>query len=72
MIAGLINLVIYLLILGVILALVFWVLQEIPLPQPINRIIRIVVIVIVVLVVIILLLQLVGGGADFRLPRIAQ
>jgi len=62
MIGALINLIIYIMIVAVILALVFWVIQEIPLPEPINRILRITVVVIAALVIILLLLQLLGVG----------
>lgn len=70
MIPALINLIVYLLIVGILLALVFWVCDAIPLPPPINRIVKIVVVVVAALVIILVLLQLVGlGGAG--LPRIA-
>jgi len=73
MIAGLINLIVYLLILGILLALVYWVLDAIPIPQPINRIIKIAIVVVACLVVVILLLQLVGGvSGDLRLPKVTQ
>jgi hypothetical protein len=72
MIAGLINLIIYLLVLGILVWLVIYVVDAIPLPPPINRIVKIAVTVIAALVVILLLLQLVGvGGGDLGLPKIA-
>ena len=34
MIGGLITLIVYLLIIGILVALVFWILQAIPVPEP--------------------------------------
>ena len=70
MIPGLISLIIYLLIIGVLLALAYWVLDAIPIPQPINRIVKIIIVVLAVLVIVMLLLQLVGGGG-VNLPKLA-
>lgn len=72
MVAALINLIVYLLVIGILVALVYWVLDAISIPEPINRIVKIVVVVLVALVVILLLLQLIGAGGDLRLPRIAE
>jgi hypothetical protein len=72
MIPALINLIFYLLILGILVALVFWVLTQLPIPEPINRIIRVAIVVVVVLVVILVLLNVMGGGSDFNLPKIAS
>jgi hypothetical protein len=70
MIPGLINLIIWLLIVGILVALAFWVLTQIPgIPAPIVQIIRVVITVVVVLVIVMLLLQLVGGGPG--LPKLA-
>lgn len=70
MIATLINLIVYLLIVGILLALVYYVLDAIPIPEPINRIVKVVVIVVACLVVILLLLDLIGVGGG-GLPKIA-
>jgi glucan phosphoethanolaminetransferase (alkaline phosphatase superfamily) len=71
MIPALINLIIWLLIVGILVGLVFWVLSEVPgIPEPIVRLIRVVIVVIVVLVVVMLLLQLVGSGGGMNLPKI--
>ena len=72
MIGAFITLIIYLLILGILIALVYYVCDAIPLPAPINRIIKIAVVVIACLIVIILLLNLVGGvGGSLQLPRVS-
>ena len=74
MIAGLINLVIYLLVLGIVAWLVFYVVDAIPLPQPINRIVKLAVTVVIALVVILLLLDLVGvsGVGGVHLPQVGS
>ena len=51
---------IYLLIVFIIIGLVIWVLDDIPVPEPLNRIGKIIAIVIGVLVVIMVLLRLAG------------
>jgi len=63
MIPALINLVFWLLIICILVALAFWVLTQIPgIPTPIVQIIRVALVVIVVLVIVLLLIQMVGGG----------
>lgn len=67
---GLLSFVIYLLILGVILWLVIWVLDQIPgIPEPVIRMVRIVVIVVAVLIVVQMLLNLIGGPSLIQLPK---
>lgn len=70
MIAALINLIVYLLVVGILLALVYYVLDAIPIPEPINRIVKVVIVVIACLVVILLLLQLLGVGGVGGLPKL--
>lgn len=72
MIPALIDLIFWLLILGILVGLAFWVLTQVPIPEPINRILRVVLVVIVVLVIVLLLLQVLGGGTGLDLPRITQ
>lgn len=69
MIHALITLIIYLLILGLVVWLVNYVVDAIPLPEPLGRLAKVAVIVVAVLVVILLLLQVVGQ-ADIGLPKI--
>lgn len=71
MIAGLVNLIVWLLVLGILVALVYYVVDAIPLPAPINRIVKVVVVVLVALAVIMLLMQLIGVGTGLDLPKIA-
>jgi len=70
MIPELINLIVWLLIIGILVALAIWVLGQLGLPEPITRIIYVAVVVLVVLVVVLLLLQLIGGGG-VQLPRLS-
>jgi hypothetical protein len=69
MIPALVSLIVYLLVIGILLALLYWVLDAVPIPQPINRIIKIVVVVLAVLVIVLLLLQMVGGGG-LNVPKL--
>ena len=57
----LIHLLIYLLVVGVIIALIWYVIGAIPIPDPLGRIIKVVVMVVACLIVIVALLGLVGG-----------
>jgi hypothetical protein len=64
-----IELLVYFAVLAIVLILVFYVLQQIPLPEPINKIVMIIVVVIAGIVLISLLLSLSGTGPPLRLPR---
>ena len=61
-IAGLIHLVIYLIIVGIIVWLLLWLIDAVPLPEPFNRVARVIIIVVGVLIVILALLNLVSPG----------
>ena len=58
-----IDLLVYLAIFVIVVVLVWWLLQQIPLPEPIGKIITIVFVVIAAVVLIGLLLNLSGGAA---------
>jgi len=64
---NLITLLIYLIIVGVIIGLVYYIVDALPIPDPLGRIIKIVVMVIGCLIVILTLLQLVGIGPGLSL-----
>jgi uncharacterized protein YhhL (DUF1145 family) len=70
MISLLVNLIIYLLVVGILYWLVVYVVDAIPIPQPANRVIKIVLTVLVALVIILLLLQLFGAATNIRLPEL--
>ena len=60
MIGGLIHLVIMIIVLGLILWLLLYVIDAVPLPEPFHRVARIAVTVIGVLILILLLLNFAG------------
>lgn len=64
-----ITLLVYLLIILIVMALGWWILQQIPLPEPIANIARVVFVVICCIVLIVLLLQMVGAGPGLGLLR---
>lgn len=71
MIPALVNLIVWLLIVGILLALVYWVLDAIPIPEPLNRIAKVVVVVVAALVLILLLLQLVDISTGVDVPKLS-
>ena len=71
MIASLIYLVIYLFVVGVIIWLLHYLVNAIPLEEPFRRVANIVIIVIGVLIVILLLLNFVGA-IDGGMPRLTR
>ena len=68
MIGQLVNLLIYLVVLGLIAGLVYYVVDAVPIPQPFGKLIKVAVLVICVLIVILLLLQLAGLAPLGPLP----
>jgi hypothetical protein len=68
MLSGLIALVVYIIVIGLIVWLLLYLIEALPLPAPFGQIARVVVIAIAVLFVIMLLLSLVGEGP--ALPRL--
>lgn len=60
MIVALINLIIYLLVIGIVYWLVVWLIDSIPIPDPPARLIKIALAVVLVLLVILTLLNFVG------------
>jgi VanZ family protein len=68
MIPALVNLIIYLLVLGILYAIVVYVVDAF-IPEPPARIIKVVAIVVIALVAVLLLLQLLGG-AGLNMPRL--
>lgn len=69
MIGALFTLLIYLVIVAILVALVYYVVDAIPLPPPVGRLIKIAVVVIACLIIILLLLSLVGN-VNLNLPRV--
>lgn len=71
MIAGLIMLVVYLIVVGIIIWLLHYLVNTIPLDEPFKRVANVVIIVIGVLIVILLLLNFVGL-IDAGMPRLGK
>jgi hypothetical protein len=63
----LIHILIYLLVIGLVIGLIWYVLDAIPVPDPLNRIIKIVIMVLACVVVILTLLQFAGGMGSLSL-----
>lgn len=70
MIGALITFVIYVIVLAVIWWLISYVLDNFPLPEPANRILRVGAVIIIVIVAVLLLLSLVGVGGLEGVPRL--
>jgi hypothetical protein len=66
-ISTLFTLIIVLLVVGLLIWLAFYVLDNVPIPEPFNRIIRVVIVVVAVLILIVFLLNLAGIGGGVRL-----
>ena len=67
MLGALIQLVIYIIVVGVVCWLLLYLNDTIPIPEPFHKVVRVVVIVIGVLIVILALLQF--TGVDTGMPR---
>jgi hypothetical protein len=68
MIGALITLIIYIIVVGILLWLAWYVLDAIPVPEPLNRFAKIGITVIVVLVIVLLLLNFAGVDTGIRMP----
>ena len=64
-----ITLLIYLAIFVIVAALICWILQQFPLPPPIDKLVMVIFVVVCVIVLISILLQL-GGGGPLHMPRL--
>ena len=71
MIGALINLIIWLVILGILYAIALYAVDNL-LPEPPRRVVKVVLIVVFGIVAVLLLLQLVGVGSDLNIPRITN
>ena len=71
MIGGLINFIIWMLVVGILYLLLIWVIDSVPIPDPANRIIKLVAVVVICLVAILLLLNIIGmGPSGLDMPQI--
>jgi len=69
MIGQLVQLVVYLLVVGAIVGLLLWLVDYIPVPEPFNKWIKVVIIVVSVLIIIFVLLGLIGEAPSLKLGR---
>lgn len=69
MIIGLISLLIYLIIVGVVLWAIDYLAGVVPMPPPLRQVIHVLVIVVAVLVLLYALLGFIGEAPALRLPR---
>lgn len=64
MISALIMMVVYLVVIGLIVWLLYYIIDSVPLAEPFNRVAKVVLLVVSVLIVILLLLNFVGVVGD--------
>ena len=69
MLGALVNLIIYLLVLGVLYAILIYVVDNL-VPEPPAKIIKVVGVVLIALAAVLLLLDLVGVGGGLNMPKI--
>lgn len=68
-VGALVSLLVWVVVVGLILWVVYWGVSQVPLPEPIATVVRVVLILVVCLVAINLLLQLLPGGfSPIRFP----
>jgi membrane protease YdiL (CAAX protease family) len=70
MISALITLIVYIIILAVLWWLANYVLDNFPLPEPANKLVRVAIVIIVVLIALYLLLGIFGIGGVESVPRL--
>jgi len=72
MIQALISLIVWLLVVGILYWILIYVLDAIPIPDPANRIIKIVAAVVLALVVLLMLLDMMGLYSGAHFPRLGS
>jgi hypothetical protein len=70
MIATLINLIIILLVVGILLWLLYYVIDAIPIPDPPARFIKLAIVVVAVLVIVVVLLDMAGIQTGVGVPKL--
>ncbi len=70
MIGALINLIVWLLVLGILYWLAIYVINAIPIPDPPARIVKIALTVLICIVAVLVILNVFGLGGGLDLPRI--
>ena len=70
MIPALINLIVWLLVVGILYWLVIYIIDTVPIPDPPARIIKLVLLVVLAIVVILMLLDLIGVQTGMNMPKV--
>lgn len=65
-ITGLVNIVVYLIVIGLIFWLLWWLINYVGLPEPFRKIANVIMAILAVLAIIGVLLSVVGGAPVFR------
>ena len=71
MIAALINLIIWIVIIGILYAIVVYAVDNL-LPDPPARIVKVVCVILLALALILILIDMLGGGAGLNMPKLVQ
>ena len=71
MIAAIINLIIWVVILGLLYAVVVYAVDNL-LPDPPARIVKVVCVILLALALILILINMLGGGAGLDMPKLVQ
>lgn len=66
-VSGLVSILIYLIVIGLIFYVIWWFIGYVGVPEPFNKVIRVIVGLVALLIVIYFLLSLTGGGGGLRL-----
>ena len=66
-VSGLLNLVIYIVIIGLVFWCIWWFLGYVGVPEPFNKVIRVIIGLVALIIVVNLLLGMTGSGPIFRL-----
>jgi hypothetical protein len=59
---------IYIIVLCVVVGVAWWIFDYLPVPEPLNKIGKVVVMIVALIILVYLLLGLVGRAPDLRLP----
>jgi len=71
MIAAIVNLIVYIVVIGILYAVLVYAVDNL-LPDPPARIVKVVCTVLLALVLVLLLINLLGGGAGLDMPKLVQ
>ena len=67
---NMLGLLVYVLVVAIVIGLVWWLCDFLPVPEPLNKLVKVVAIVIGFIVIIYVLMAIAGGGANLALPKL--